>query len=125
MRPRMLLLCMAFLLPAALTRAEDPARPYSVHVIAPSASTIQEARGVVKRLHLIEVQPRQAEAFLVVVRSSLSFPLRPSYPGFHELRTDAESQLNISGRSFHIYIYRIDDDLRVIENGHTTYEAED
>ena len=94
-------------------------RGLSVAVIAHSISTRVEAREVLRRQGWIEVTNlRQADAILVVCRSGLNWPLNSSYASTKELDNDANSQLNISGSNFHIYVYRINDDLSVDEIKH-------
>lgn len=96
-----------------------------VAVIAPSVSTSMEARRVLAKLGWNEVSLKKAGGILVVVRSSLSYPLNPSYDSIQELKTDAEFQLNISGPKYHIYIFSITDDLEVREIKHIQYRADD
>jgi hypothetical protein len=96
-----------------------------VAVIAPSVSTRMEARAVLARLRWHETTLREAQGILVVVRSMLFNPLSSSYDSIKELQEDAEGQLNISGESFHIYIYRINSDLSVDQVKHTSYKADD
>ena len=67
---------------------------------------------------------KTAEAILVVVRSSLSLPLRSSYIFVGELKEDADRQLNIAGPKFHVYLYQLGDDLECTELRHISYEAE-
>ncbi|HZE69001.1 MAG TPA: hypothetical protein VE135_05660 [Pyrinomonadaceae bacterium] len=97
----------------------------NVAVIAPSVSTRMEARSILARLGWHETALRDASAILVVVRSMLFNPLSSSYDSIKELQDDAEGQLNISGESFHIYIYRINSDLSVDQVKHTSYKADD
>jgi hypothetical protein len=100
-------------------------RGLNVAVIAHSVSTSMEAREVLRRQGWTETSLRQADAILVVCRSGLSYPLSSSYDSIKELDEDAESQLNISGSNFHVYIYRINDDLSVDEIKHSHYPADD
>lgn len=82
-------------------------RGLSVYVVAPSVSTSIEARNVRRRLGWIEVlQPRDAEAVMVMVRSSLRNPMNFRYDSFKDLVRDADMQLNISGPTFHCYLCR-------------------
>jgi hypothetical protein len=78
-----------------------------------------------QRLGWYETNLRDASGILVVVRSMLFNPLSSSYDSIKELQEAAESQLNISGESFHIYIYSISPDLGVTQVKHTSYKAED
>jgi hypothetical protein len=122
-------LCVAFCLFLAVPWASESGQSslagLRVAVIAPSLSTSREARAIRLKLKWEEVAARQADAVLVVVRSSLSYPLRSSYDSYKELENDANGQLNITGPKFHIYIYRINDDLSVSESEHRNYSAED
>jgi len=96
-----------------------------VYVIAPSVSTAMEARSIRMKKGWGESSLRQADAILVVVRSMLFNPLDYSYDSVKELEDDADSQLNISGENFHVYIYSIDDDMKVSQEKHVSYKAED
>lgn len=100
-------------------------RGLNVAVIAHSISTSMEAREVRRRQGWTETSLRQADAILVVCRSGLSYPLSSSYLSIKELDNDANSQLNITGSNFHVYIYRINDDLSVDEIKHINYSAND
>jgi hypothetical protein len=101
-------------------------RGLSVGVIAHSVSTRMEAREVLQRQGWTETTNlRQADQILVVCRSGLSLPLNSSYGSIKELDKDADSQLDISGSNFHIYVYRINDDLSVDEVKHIHYPAND
>ena len=93
-------------------------------VIAPSISTGELAREIVRRLGIAEVRVRCATEILVVVRSELYNPLNFSYENVSDLKKDAEGQLNISGSNFHVYAYSMDDDLRVMQTGHYQANAE-
>jgi hypothetical protein len=99
-------------------------RGLSVYVIAPSVSTSMEARSIRMKNGWTESRLRQADAILVVVRSMLFNPLNYSYDSVKELEDDADSQLNISGEKFHIYIYSIDDDMEVDQEKHVSYKAD-
>jgi hypothetical protein len=96
-----------------------------VAVITHSLSTSREARNILQRQGWYETSLRQAAAILVVCRSGLSWPLRNNYDNIKELDDDANSQLNISGTYFHVYIFKINDDLSVSEIDHIKYEAEE
>jgi hypothetical protein len=93
-------------------------------LIAPSVSTSIMARRILAEMYLSEVPLKRADRVLVVVRSSLSDPLNYSYETVCELRTDAESQLNIAGPKYHIYIYSMDDELRASELSHKSFAAD-
>lgn len=96
-----------------------------VAIIAHSVSTSMEARSILLRQHWTETQLRYADAILVVVRSMLTMPLQYHYGSIGDLNRDAELQLNITGESFHVYIYPIGDDLSVTQSQHVHYPARD
>jgi len=73
----------------------------------------------------IETNPKTADFLLVVVRSSLSDPLNGSYEDYGELKRDAEMQLNLIGPKFHVYLYKMDDNLRCVQTDHTSFDAKD
>ena len=99
-------------------------RSLSVAVIADSVSTRAEARKVLARQGWTEATSiRHADGILVVFRSGLGWPLNESYRSIKELNDDAESQLNFSGSNFHIYIYKINDDLSVQQVDHRRFPA--
>jgi hypothetical protein len=87
--------------------AAQVAPAVNVAVIAPSVSTRMEAGSILARLGRHETALRDASGILVVVRSMLFNPLSSSYDSIKELQEAAESQLNISGENFHIYIYSL------------------
>ena len=93
-------------------------------VIAPSVSTSQMARQVLRSIKGVEVEPARADAILVVVRSSLNHPLNSNYDSYHELAEDADGQLNIAGPKFHIYIFGFNGDLSVSELEHKSFPAD-
>ena len=84
-----------------------------------------EARSIRMKKGWVESSLRQADAVLVVVRSMLFNPLGYSYDSVKELEEDADSQLNISGENFHVYIYSIDDAMKVSQEKHVSYKADD
>ena len=67
----------------------------------------------------------QANGVLVVCRSGLSYPLNSSYRNIRELNDDADSQLNISGSNFHIYVFKLNGNKTVSEAQHVYYPATD
>lgn len=95
-----------------------------LYVIAPSVSTSMEARSIMVQKGWVECGIKKADAVLVVVRSMLFNPLNDSYRSVFELEKDADNQLNIAGEKFHIYLYSIDDDLRVAQTKHVSYKAD-
>ncbi|MEP0765119.1 MAG: hypothetical protein HRF45_01060 [Fimbriimonadia bacterium] len=93
-------------------------------VIAPSTATRDVARQVMRQSGWSEAKPKQADGVLVVVRSSMHDPLFTSSRScFCDLRKNAERQPNLSGSKYHIYVYRLNDDLTVTEVKHTTRDA--
>jgi hypothetical protein len=103
-----------------------PVKPSSggVAVIAPSISTGVMAREVLAKLRASEVGFCHADVVLVVVRSSLYNPLLPSYASVCDLQKDADGQRNIAGPNFHVYLYAMDDNLRVTQTGHQSLPAD-
>jgi hypothetical protein len=67
---------------------------------------------------------RRADGLLVVVRSALPQPLRAAYDTYCERKEDAERQLNIAGPNFHVYVYRLNEDLSVQQIRHESYPAD-
>lgn len=100
-------------------------RNLRVAVIAPSISTSIKAREIRKSNNWLEVNPREADYILVVVRSNLFNPLNYSYDNYDSLEKDAEYLPNITGSNYHIYLYELKDDLSVSQVKHTYFEAED
>jgi hypothetical protein len=123
---RWLLASLVFVCASAFSVSVYAQKGLGVAVIAHSISTRMEAREVLRRQGWTgTTNLRQADAILVVCRSGLSWPLNSSYNSIRELDDDADSQLNISGSNFHIYVYRINDDLSVDEIKHINYPAND
>jgi hypothetical protein len=121
-----LLALLAFVGALVLSIPAQADRTLSVAVIAHSVSARMEAQEVLRRQGWTETTNiGQADAILVVCRSGLIFPLRSSYDSIKELDDDANSQLNISGSNFHIYLYRINVDLSVDEIKHIHYTSND
>lgn len=118
------LVLVAFFVTIAISVPAHAERGLSLAVIAHSVSTSMEARKVLRQQGWSETSSlRQAEGILVVCRSTLSYPLSSSYNSIKELDKDADSQLNISGPNFHVYLYRINDKLSVDEVKHIQYPA--
>ena len=92
-----------------------------VYVIAKSVSTSMEARSIAASQGWQVVPLRQADYALVVVRSSLDYPLSGSYESVFELEEDADNQLNISGPNFVVYLFSLDDNLRPTELDRVSY----
>lgn len=100
-------------------------RGTSVIVVAHSVSTSMEARKVLSRQGWTETTNlRQADGIVVVCRSGLNWPLSDSYRSYKELNDDAESQLNISGSNFHIYVYKLNGNMSVEKLDHRKYPAD-
>lgn len=97
----------------------------NVAVIAPSISTSMKAREIRMSKGWSEVQYKQSDAILVVCRSGLFLPLSSSYKSIEKLEEDADSQLNISGSNYHVYLYKLNDDLSVDELQHINFPAND
>lgn len=115
----------SFALASVLLGASVVAWTGKVAVIAPSLSTAREARTILRKRRWTEAEPKEADAILVVVRSSLSYPLGSSYASFRELERDAENQLNITGPKFHVYIYGFNSDRSVSEVDHASYPVDE
>jgi hypothetical protein len=97
-----------------------------VYVIAHSISTRTEARRVMQKQGWSQsANPNQANGILVVCRSGLSYPLNSSYRNIKELNDDADSQLNISGSNFHIYLFNLNGNKTLSEARHVYYPADD
>jgi hypothetical protein len=99
--------------------------PEDFAVIAHSVSTSSEARKVLSKIGESAYSLASKNLILVVCRSGLSYPMNSSYNSLSELNSDADSQLNISGDNFHVYIYQMDSDGTITERQHIDYKAED
>ena len=97
----------------------------NVFVIAESVSTSIEARRIMRRNGWQEASFRQADFILVVVRSMLWSPLTEYYENIEQLRSDASSQMNISGSNFVVYIFDIGSRGRPIFSRKIDYPARD
>lgn len=84
-----------------------------------------KAREIIGEMGWSEVQPKKADFVLVVCRSGFYDPLNLSYQSYGELDHAADSQMNISGENYHVYIYRLNDDLSVDQVKHSSYPAND
>lgn len=110
---------------AALPQSAFAQSGLSVAVVAHSISTRIEARKVLARQGWTETTNlRQAAGILVVCRSGLNWPLSDSYSSFKELDDAANSQLNISGSNFHIYVFKFNDNLSVDKINHRSFPAD-
>jgi len=106
---------------APLLHAQGPI----AYVVAPSASTLREAGRMLRFCRWSDTTVvRDADFVLVVVRSSGSQPMEPSYDSLKWLRDEANSQLNESGAQFHVYLYSIRRDLSLLQASHHSYDAD-
>ena len=97
---------------------------FDVVTIAHSVSTSIEARKIRAERGYIETSTEKADIVLVVCRSGLNWPLTSSsYTSFADLNTDAESQLNIAGSNFHIYLFSKSASGNLSELSHDKYPA--
>jgi hypothetical protein len=96
-----------------------------VYVVAPGASPAAEAGRILRVCRWTDTTAlRDADAVLVVVRSSSGQPLSHNYDLLKWLRDDAASQLNDSGAQFHVYLFGITrQDLSLHEMSHRSYDA--
>ncbi|HEV8600060.1 MAG TPA: hypothetical protein VGQ69_11915 [Gemmatimonadales bacterium] len=93
-------------------------------VVAPSVSTQLEARRMLRVCRWTDTTlVRDADLVLVVVRSSGTYPMAPSYDSLKWLRDAANSQMNDSGAQFHVYLYSIRQDLSFLQLSHQSYDA--
>lgn len=122
---RLIMFLIGFFLSVTTLSQANTGKRLELAVIAHSISTRIEAREVLRRQKWAEsTNILQADGILVVCRSGLSWPLNSSYDSVKDLDEDADSQLNISGSNFHIYIYTINNDLSVVEIKHIHYPAD-
>ena len=123
-RFRNLVLLLALLVKPVAAQSQPVQGPI-VHTYAPSASTQREAARVRRVCRWADTTVvLDADALLVVVRSSGPDPLAPSYDSFKWLRDEAHSLLNDSGSQFHIYLYAIRPDQRFQQTAHRSYDAD-
>jgi GNAT superfamily N-acetyltransferase len=122
------LLLLLALLPAGRAAAQYPAvQGPIVYVVAPGASPAAEAGRILRVCRWTDTTAlRDADAVLVVVRSSSGQPLDHNYDLLKWLRDDAAAQLNDSGAQFHVYLFSITrQDLSLHEVSHRSYDAVD
>ena len=94
------------------------------YVVAPGVSTGAEARRLLRLCRWSDTTVvRDADVLLVVVRSSGSQPMAPSYDSLKWLREAAGSQMNDSGAQFHVYLYTIRPDLSFLQTDHRSYDV--
>ena len=110
---------------APLTGQSQPAQGPIVHTYAPSGSTQREAARIRRVCRWTDTTAvLDADALLVVVRSSGPDPLAPSYDNFKWLRDEAHSLLNDSGPLFHAYLYMIRPNQGFQQAAHRSYEVD-
>ena len=122
MQPELLALLasLAFGTGRAVAASQDPI----AFVVAPSVSTMREARRMLRFCRWTDTtELRSADFVLVVVRSSGSEPMSPSYASLKWLRDAANSQLNDLGAQFHVYLYTIREDLSLLQASHRSYDV--
>lgn len=90
-----------------------------------SISCSRLARHIMRLNKKSESSLRDADVILVVVRSTFNNPLDSSYDSTGELKEDVEGCLNIAGSNGHVYVYQIDDDLKVEQIFHSGFEWTD
>lgn len=95
-----------------------------VYLVAPSASTMAEAKRMLRFCRWTDTTAvRDADAVLVLVRSSSSEPMASQYDSLKWLRDAANSLANESGAQFHVYLYRIRQDLTFMQLSHRAYDV--
>ncbi len=110
---------------APLTGQSQPAQGPIIHTYAPSVSTQREAGRIRRVCRWTDTTAvLDADALLVVVRSSGPDPLAPSYDNFKWLRDEAHSLLNDSGPLFHAYLYMIRPNQGFQQAAHRSYEVD-
>jgi len=108
-----------------VTAQSPPAPGPIVHTYAPSASTQREAARIRRLCRWADTSAvLDADALLVVVRSSGPNPLAPSYDNFKWLRDEAHSLLNDSGSLFHVYLYAVGPNQRFQQSAHRSYDVD-
>jgi hypothetical protein len=125
-RGRVLLLALHFQLALGPAAGGDAIRAHALvaFVVAPSASTRLEAQHMLRVCGWADTSlVRDADLLLVVVRSSNSEPLSPSYDSLKWLQDAAASQLNDSGAQFHVYLFTIRQDLSFLQSSHRSYDV--
>lgn len=106
---------------APLLSAQGPI----AYLVAPSSSTQREARRMLRVCRWSDTTAvRDADFVLVVVRSSGSDPMEPSYDSLKWMRDAANSQLNESGAQFRVYLYTIRQDLSFLQSSHQSYDVD-
>jgi len=99
-------------------------KPAMAFVVAPGAVAQREARQMMRFCRWTDTSVlRDAEFVLVLVRTSDSRPLAPSYASLKWLRESASSQLDETGAQFHAYVYTIRSDLSLVQWSHRSFDA--
>ncbi len=117
----------------AQSSAAPPASPAPqgplVYVIAPSPSTQAEARRILRLCRWSDTTAvLDADALLVVVRSSSGDPLASQYDSLQWLRSAVSSLENESGAQFHLYLFQARQDfsfLKLTQFSHRSYDVDD
>jgi hypothetical protein len=124
-RFRKLVVLLALFSPTPVAAQTQPVQGPIVHTYAPSASTQREAARIRRICRWADTTAvLDADALLVVVRSSGPDPLAPSYDSFKWLRDEAHSLLNDSGPLFHVYLYTIRPNQSFQQASHRSYDAD-
>jgi hypothetical protein len=92
--------------------------PREVAVIAPNYYAREVADDILQQKHVTETRLKHADAILVVLRSSLGSPLRTFYDCPCELRKETSARAGFAGQKTHVYVYAVDDNLRVRRVAH-------
>jgi hypothetical protein len=94
------------------------ALPREVAVIAPNYYAREVADDLLRQKHVTETTLKHADAVLVVLRSTLLNPLRTSYSCPCDLRRETSARAAFTGQKVHLYVYAVDDNLRVRRVAH-------
>lgn len=93
-------------------------------VIAPSPSAAREAERLLRACRWADTTiARDADLVLVVVRSSASEQLSPSYDSLQWLRDAVRSQSDDAGAQFHVYLFLIRPDRSLLQTSHRSYDV--
>jgi hypothetical protein len=92
--------------------------PREVAVFAPNYYARELADDILRQKHVTETTLKRADAILVVLRSTLANPLRTSYGCPCDLRRDTSARAGFAGQKTHVYVYTVDDNLRVRRVAH-------
>ena len=120
-----LALLLALVAAAPLAAQSHSAPGPIVHTYAPSVSTQREAARIRRICRWADTTAvLDADALLVVVRSSGPDPLAPSYDNFKWLRDEAHSLLNDAGSLFHVYLYTLRPNQGFQQAAHRSYNVD-